>query len=356
MKLRVLHCPTSTGGQAWQLSRAERALGIESDVLVLKSHPFGYAADRCLHLEKKNPLSAVAARIKLFSEVADRYDVFHFNYGSSLLDFPYLGLDHLDFSPLKKRGKKIFVTYQGCDARLRSYCLKNFQTSVCHMSKHWHCSAPADFVKEKRARKVFRYADKVFALNPDLLHYLPGAELMLYACAAAESPAAAKPREPGPFRILHAPSNPEIKGTETVIRAVEKLNREDFEAELLLVQNKSHDEAMKIYARADLAVDQLHAGWYGAFAAEAMALGLPVLCYLRQSDLEKYVSFRDEIPVVNTTEQDLYENLKALIQDKNRLWDLSEKGKSYAFKYHSPRAVAQAMLVHYGQRHHIIEK
>ena len=39
------------------------------------------------------------------------------------------------------------------------------------------------------------------------------------------------------------------------------------------------------YRDADIVVDQLLAGWYGGFAVEAMALGKPVIAYLRESDL-----------------------------------------------------------------------
>jgi len=42
---------------------------------------------------------------------------------------------------------------------------------------------------------------------------------------------------------------------------------------------------------ADLLVDQLLTGWYGAVAVEMMALGKPVVCYLREDDL-KFIDSR----------------------------------------------------------------
>ena len=47
-----------------------------------------------------------------------------------------------------------------------------------------------------------------------------------------------------------------------------------------------HAEAMKLYAQADLVIDQLLAGWYGGFAVETMAMGKPVVCYIRAEDLQ----------------------------------------------------------------------
>ena len=55
--------------------------------------------------------------------------------------------------------------------------------------------------------------------------------------------------------------------------------------ELELVEAKPFWEALQIYGSGDIIVDQLLAGWYGGFAVEAMALGKPVIAYLRAEDL-----------------------------------------------------------------------
>ena len=48
----------------------------------------------------------------------------------------------------------------------------------------------------------------------------------------------------------------------------------------------THGEALGRLAAADLVVDQLVLGWYGAVAVEAMALGRPVLAYIREDEAE----------------------------------------------------------------------
>jgi hypothetical protein len=48
--------------------------------------------------------------------------------------------------------------------------------------------------------------------------------------------------------------------------------------DLDIVEGLPHEEARKRYARADIVVDQLNAGWHGVFALEAMALGKPSSC------------------------------------------------------------------------------
>ena len=56
--------------------------------------------------------------------------------------------------------------------------------------------------------------------------------------------------------------------------------RSSCDVDLEIVEGLHHDEARERYARADIVVDQLNAGWYGIFAIEAMALGKPVVTFL----------------------------------------------------------------------------
>ncbi len=349
MKLRVLHCPTNTGGHPWYLSRAERKLGLQSDLLTTRSHSFSYPSDKNLGIDTVSPIEGAWVKWKSFSHLVDQYDVFHFNYGSSLIDFPFIGLHHLDFPLLKKRNKKIFVTYQGCDVRLRSECLRHFESSACHPTRHWHCSWPADWVKRQRVKKAEKYADKIFVLNPDLFLSVPSAELEMYASLDLDEIKPAPFEEGKPIRILHAPSNEAIKGTRFVKEAVERLQREGYGVALVLVQGKSHEEALKLYRTAHIVVDQLFAGWYGVFAVEAMALAKPVLCYLRESDLEKFVPFRSEIPILNVTQKSLYEQLKRLVEDPGLRCELGLKGRAYVEKHHDPLKIARRIIGYYSQ-------
>ena len=84
-----------------------------------------------------------------------------------------------------------------------------------------------------------------------------------------------RPTRPRPL-VVHAPSNREKKGTRCVIEACAELP-----VELDIVEGVPHDVARERYARADIVVDQLNAGWHGVFALEAMALGKPVVTYLK---------------------------------------------------------------------------
>ena len=87
---------------------------------------------------------------------------------------------------------------------------------------------------------------------------------------------------------MHAPSHRGVKGTERVVEAVEQLRGEGIPLELELVEGRPHAEARKAYERADILVDQLLVGWYGAVAVELMALGRPVVCFMDEEPARRH--------------------------------------------------------------------
>jgi len=80
--------------------------------------------------------------------------------------------------------------------------------------------------------------------------------------------------------VVHSPSNKVIKGSDAVLRAVESLRRShDFDFQL--IHGVPRAEALSIVARCDVFLDQFVLGAEGFAALEAMALGKPVVCFIR---------------------------------------------------------------------------
>lgn len=352
--MRVLHCPCDTGGNAWGLSRAERLLGIQSDVMVRRSSYRGYPSDIDLRL-RTGSLPGRVLRLTQFVLRATRaYDVFHFNWGMSILDYWRWNLNYLELPLLKRLGKRIVMTFQGCDARIKTLSQQRFSTSACAECDVSWCTERMDKIRMKRFQKVMSYVDKVFALNPDLMHFLPNAELLPYASV---DPAAWVPQEnrggppapQNPIQILHLPTNQSIKGTRYVERACADLQAEGWPVQLHLVQGVPHAEVQALIANSDLVVDQLLIGWYGAFAVEAMSMGKPVLCYLRDDDLKRFVPFENRIPIVRTSKETLTHDLRALIEDPARRSQLGWAGRQFVLDVHDPREIAKRTLAVYQQ-------
>ena len=145
------------------------------------------------------------------------------------------------------------------------------------------------------------------------------------------------------FKILHAPNHRDIKGTNYLIGAVNRLKDEGYDIELRLLERKSNDEVLKEINNADLIVDQLIIGWYAMFAIESMALEKPVICYLREDLLDFYsqknILSREDIPLINATTQNIYFVIKKAYESPDMLQKASKKGPDFVNDMHSIKSV-----------------
>lgn len=350
--MKVLHCPTDTGGHAWGLSRAERMHGVASDVMVRRSSWLQYPCDVDLRLREGMVLSRVHRMIRFLARAARHYDVFHFNWGMSVLDHRSWNVHYLELPLLKRLNKRLIMTFQGCDARFKGESQRTFPISACAECTVPWCTPRMDKVRQRRIMKAAAYVDQMFALNPDLLHFLPHAEFLPYASidpgdwqggGTIHQPQSSR----RPVCILHMPTNRSIKGTAYVEQACGDLQAEGWSLELILVEGRPHREIKDLVARADLVVDQLLVGWYGTMAVEAMASGKPVLCYLREQDLERFVPRYERIPLVRTTKHTLTQDLRRLLQNPLSWEPLGAAGQAYVRDVHHPMKVAERTIAAY---------
>jgi glycosyltransferase involved in cell wall biosynthesis len=201
-------------------------------------------------------------------------------------------------------------------------------------------------MKERRLAKISKFADNIFVLNPDLKHFLPDAEFLPYASVDLKQWRAVENHPSGDaddrVTILHAPSNRSIKGTEHVIQACTKLEKEGYPVRLVLAENVPHAEMKTVYESADIFVDQLLVGWYGAAAVEAMALGKPSICYLRESDIA-WLPFKESIPVISATRDTIYATILYLLENRHYLKELGLRSRMYVEDVHDPVKIALQM-------------
>lgn len=371
--MRVLHCPEIVGGHAQQLARAERELGIDSKSIAFRQNYFRYETDEVLIPDRAGRMRLEIARWKLLWRALS-FDVIHYNFGQSIMPsaihyrdgrlsgYPLIVrlffhayshvLELLDVRLLKWVGKAIVVTYQGDDARQGDFCRQHFPITFATEVGEGYYDPVADEMKRRRITKFSRLADRIFALNPDLLHVLPGeARFCPYAHIdlrkwAAVGSGASQTATPV---VLHAPSHQGVKGTRFILDAVERLKSEGILFEFVLVEGMTNAEARKQYERADLLIDQLLAGWYGGVAVELMALGKPVVSYLREEDL-KFIppDMRNDIPIINATPETIYEVLRYWLADgKSRLREVGSRSRIYVEKWHDPLKIAARMKGEY---------
>lgn len=370
--LKVLHCPWNVAGQSAQLAAAERALGSDSRCVVLEETAQGFPADEVLAGRNPRIIEREVARFRLLWRAIRWADVVHFSFGQScLVPHAFPGLDDINWkSPwmvawrlycrlvwlkdlplLSAMGKTLAVTWQGDDARQHDRSVELFDLSIAKALGDTYYIPGSDVWKRRTIAKFKAHVPLQYALNPDLLHVLPEQSCFLpYASFDPRSVAVAPPdRAEGPLLFAHAPSHRGAKGTEAVLAAAELLKAEGLAFELTLIEGLPRAEALVRYSRCDVVIDQLLAGWYGGLGVEAMAMGKPVVAYLREADLTFLPeSMRAELPVLSATPDTIAAAMRSLIEmPRAQLHDLGEASRSFVERWHDPRHIAARTLSDY---------
>jgi glycosyltransferase involved in cell wall biosynthesis len=357
--MKVLHLPTDVGGNAWGLSRGERFHGIKSDVLIETCSKFQFPADIQLNMDLIPP-SRGKRFLKLahtFLKIRNQYNVFHFNFGRSLLhraDNSFFCQFELPFYP---RNAKLFVTYNGCDARQKYPTMCRTITAACHDEACYGgvCnSGERDKERRKGIEKMARYVQHMWALNPDLLYFLPKnkSSFLPYTVSQFECEIFS-PKLNKKLHVVHAPTQREAKGSKYIISALDSLKAKyPKQIDYILVENVSHQEARRLYQEADLVIDQVLIGWYGAFAVEAMLMGKPVIVRIAIDDLHFIPTrMKEELlqTVIHADPSNLYEVLEKCIHNREFLKDRGQASLEYARNWHNPRYVASLTKEKYEQ-------
>ena len=364
--LKILHLPTTVGGNPQGLSHYLNQVGVQSESWTLAQNYFGYLADRVICQPGDSRLAVEFKRIFALRYIF-KCDLVFFNYGAGFFR-PFFVVETSLFSRwlrplihcycyyvsffgffeillLRLRGVKIFIQYQGDDARQGDFSKKNFLINFAGRVDSSYYSLKTDEMKRKQIAYYAKFADRIYALNPDLLHLLPSdAEFLPYSHINLDDwiPTYNQLNN-RPLRIGHAPSNRNVKGTDLLLAAVENLKREGFLFELVLVEGSSNSEAKDIYKTIDVLVDQLFAGWYGGLAVEAMALGKPVIAYIRDDDLHFIpAAMRKELPIIRAEPSSIQSVICQVLQmSKQELLQLAKRSRAYVEKWHDPLRIAE---------------
>jgi glycosyltransferase involved in cell wall biosynthesis len=331
--MRVLHCPTNVAGQAWEYAQGLRALGVEAKVLTFARHPFGYPDDVCLRLPSEPSLWRRRWRLlRNFLQVVAQFDVIHFHFGGTLLP------RYLDLPVLRLLGKKMVMNYWGDDIRLETVAKKaNPYYDLMGYNKD-------DSATVKRATRVARYISTAILPCRELYDCVSPLFKWVVIVPAAIDTTRFEVAFPNPGTktplVVHSPSDRNIKGTRYVLEAVDCL-RKRHRFEFRLLEGLPHEEVIRITREADIVIDQVLLGIYGVVSMEAMALGKPVLCYIRE-DLVN--TFPPELPIVNANLYTLVTELEKLLVNPELRVELGKRGREYVERYHDCRVVAQKLL------------
>jgi hypothetical protein len=144
------------------------------------------------------------------------------------------------------------------------------------------------------------------------------------------------------LRILHATNlknrtsgKKNIKGSQHIFDAVDRLKREGYRCELIFIDNVRSKEMRYFQAQADLIIDQLIYGHWGSSALEGLALGKPVICYFNKVWKNNYVkNFSIESwPFIEANTESVYSVIKNLLNNPSLLVEYSKLSNDFANKH-----------------------
>jgi Glycosyl transferases group 1 len=304
MALRVTHCPVNFAGIPWQNVLALRRKGVDARLVVFNRELRHPEAD--WSLDRRGGLARQQlTQWRALARLVPRTDVFHFYFGLTLVP------KSLQFPILHATRKKSVFHYLGSDIRGKR---------------------PDELAYGKRA-------DAQIVGSFDALRWVPEAEMIPPGLDLSPFTPVPPSDRDRPI-VVHAPSDRAKKGTEFVIAACEQLP-----VELDIVEALPHEQARERYARADIVVDQLNAGWHGVFALEAMALGKPVVLHLKQDVVEQAErAYRTKVPLVPATKETLVDALRPLVESPALRREIGAASRAYVEKVHDIDRIADRLV------------
>ncbi|MEC7687153.1 MAG: hypothetical protein VX817_02135 [Candidatus Thermoplasmatota archaeon] len=205
---------------------------------------------------------------------------------------------------------------------------------------HHHGSEIRNKDYPKFAKELVKYR---YVSTPDLLEFVPNAE-WLPNPVDVQDLKYSKPDVSGPLKILHAPTNRQVKNTKAVETTISALKGEGLDIEFTIVEDKKHSELIKIVSKNDLVIDWLNPdyGIYGVFSIESMALGKTVICSLNDSLYEKY-----DVPIISISPKDLADKIKELYSNRNLLVDQGKLSYDFVQCHHNSIESAKKVIERY---------
>lgn len=267
--------------------------------------------------------------------IVQKSDIIHFHNANTFFhDFSDLGL-------LKKLGKKMVMHHWGSDVRTEKMVgsLNPYKLPPTYFS---------DEEIDRQLKIISAHIDTAIVQDYEAYPYVKDYYKKVYvlplACNVEDFTVSYPSIDKENPLIIHAPTNRAFKGSDHIEAAIKKLRKKlkgkgKFTYQLL--EKMSHDQALAKYREADIIIDQLLCGTYGMFSVEAMAMGKPVVAFIRDDVRRK---FPKDLPIVQATPETLKDVLQDLIKNPKKRHDIGVASRKYVETYHAAERVTDKLI------------
>lgn len=357
---RVFIGPVEIAGHYSGLAAALRGIGVDAIAVDLSGHPFHYAhqssggrwpqlaswAAERFRRSRGRPKALralwrgleIATRVPLLVWSLRRFDAFIFGYAETIL----FGLE---LPLLRLMGKRIVFVFNGSDARPSYVDGADMAPSLQRTVED--CIRLTQR-KKARVRRIERYADAIVS-QPAFSHFFERPVLDFFRMGVLWQQGHTRERAPAgrdKVRVLHSPSHPEVKGSEQIRRAVERLRDNGLPIELVELRGVPNEVVRAEIAQSDFVIDQLYsdAPMVG-FATEAASAAVPAIVGGYAWPELRRLYQGDAMPPVEACHPDALEATVArLANDRPYRMDLGLRARDFVTRAWAPEAVAARYL------------
>ncbi len=208
-----------------------------------------------------------------------------------------------------------------------------------------------DDARRRRAEVADEYADVIFNAREDQLSYLTSdTKPFLYFYPDEQfAPPTTKFDALETIVVVHAPSNPRLKGTDAVRRVMERITSEFPDVEYREIINAPHRQVLDALDGAHIALNEFYSSLPGVFGIEAMARRCVLVTSARVADEPDLGADAEGAWVVADVDT-LYERVADVLSHPERLAAQSAAGWEWARQHASASACSRVLIEALGAR------
>ncbi|WP_438353551.1 glycosyltransferase [Microbacterium sp. CJ88] len=343
---RMLVGPVNYAGQGYRWSRAVEAAGTVSarNYVHTENNVLQYDAD--YRVTWRTAEHSRAWQRSMLETIGSEYTHVLIEACFPILGGLHSGDVRRQVVLMQARGARVGVVGHGTDIRLPSTHMAGDEWSYFH-NDIW---VPAALLEPSVAENLRLIADlgvPTFVSTAGLLVDVPQAHFLGVVVDpdkwANDQPVLGRDR----IRVVHAPTNPNLKGTPDIAPVARRLQEEGI-IEYVELTGIPNDEMPAVFADADVVLDQFRTGDYGVGACETMAAGRIVLAHVTdqvRAEVEKHAGM--PLPIPETTIATVEATLRDIAARPERYREIARRGPEFVRRLHDGRFSREVLMKHF---------
>lgn len=336
---RLVVGPSNSAGQGWAWARAAARLldGVAATTVAIDhGAPFAFESDRLVTTAERTDRDWTS---RFDAEVAATRTHVLIESGVTLngsaIDPSAVAEEVGSF---EEAGLRVGLVLHGSEVRDPSRHMERYPWSAFHdADEAWRATL------QQRVATTRPLAEwlgvPTFVSTLDLLDDVPWATWLPVTIDVDRYATGTPPFERAVPVVVHAPSRAALKGTHVIDPVLEGLAGEGL-IEYRPLSGIPSSEMATHLQDADVVVDQLGLGLYGALSCEGLAAGRLVLAQVGDAIRGRLPG---PLPIVEISAPTLESTLRELLSDRDRAREVAARGPAFVREHHDGRAAARVL-------------